>query len=125
MKKSIKILAVFLLMLTLSVFAGQALNTNANHGYLQNSTAYAAVLKQGNTGTDVKTLQKKLKNWGYYTGAVDGIFGPKTKEAVKYFQRKNNLTVDGIVGKKTLAALGMTLSSGTTFASICPGQRHA
>ena len=51
--------------------------------------------------------QQKLKNWGYYNGAVDGIYGSKTLEAVKYFQRKNGLTVDGIAGDKTLAALGI------------------
>ena len=74
-------------------------------------TAYAAVYQQGSTGDVVKTVQRKLKNWGYYTGSVDGIFGTKTREAVKYFQRKNNLVVDGIVGPKTLAALGISTSS--------------
>lgn len=76
--------------------------------------AYAAVYKQGSTGATVKTIQQKLKNWGYYTGAVDGIFGAQTKAAVQYFQRKNGLTADGIVGAKTLAALGISSSSGAT-----------
>ena len=67
----------------------------------------AAVLKEGSRGNDVKTVQDKLRRWGYYKGSVDGIYGPKTKEAVKYFQRKNGLTADGIVGKKTFEALGM------------------
>lgn len=61
-----------------------------------------------------KTVQTKLKRWGYYTGAVDGIYGTKTKAAVKSFQRKNGLAVDGIVGPKTAAALGMSLGSSTT-----------
>ena len=78
------------------------------------TAAYAAVLKQGNSGTNVKTLQTKLKNWGYYNGAVDGVFGPKTKAAVILFQKRNGLTADGIVGAKTLAALGMSLSSSTS-----------
>lgn len=69
------------------------------------------------TTSQTKTVQTKLKNWGYYTGAVDGIYGPKTKEAVKYFQRKNGLTVDGIVGKQTAAAMGINLSSTTTTSS--------
>ena len=80
-------------------------------------TAYAAVLKVGTSGTNVKTLQQKLKNWGYYTGAVDGVFGQKTKAAVILFQRRNGLTADGIVGAKTLAALGMSLSSNTNASS--------
>ncbi len=74
-------------------------------------TVYAAVYQQGSTGSVVKTVQRKLKNWGYYNGSVDGIFGSRTREAVKYFQRKNGLKVDGIVGKKTLAALGISSTS--------------
>ena len=80
--------------------------------------AYAVVYQQGSRGNTVSTIQKKLKNWGYYTGAVDGIFGAKTKEAVKYFQRKNGLTVDGIVGNKTLKALGMSASSSSGSSSF-------
>lgn len=66
-----------------------------------------AVLKQGATGGEVKELQRRLKQWGYYSGSVDGVYGPKTVEAVKYFQRKNGLKADGIAGKSTFAALGM------------------
>ena len=62
------------------------------------------------TTAENRTIQTKLKRWGYYKGAVDGIYGSQTREAVKYFQRKNGLSVDGIVGPKTAAALGMTLS---------------
>lgn len=72
----------------------------------------ATVIKQGSTGKTVRTIQTKLKNWGYYTGSVDGIFGSGTKKAVMYFQRKNGLPADGIVGKKTAAAMGISLSSG-------------
>lgn len=67
----------------------------------------AAVLRQGSTGGEVKEVQRRLKQWGYYTGAVDGIFGSGTKKAVIAFQKKNGLTADGIVGKATYAALGM------------------
>lgn len=78
-------------------------------------TAQAAtVIKRGSTGATVKTIQTKLKNWGYYTGAVDGIFGTKTEKAVKYFQQKNGLTTDGIVGQKTAAKMGITLAGGSS-----------
>lgn len=65
--------------------------------------------------SQIKTMQTKLKRWGYYKGSVDGIYGSKTKAAVKLFQKRNGLVVDGIVGKKTLAALGM--STGRTSTS--------
>lgn len=79
--------------------------------------ADAAVLKVGSRGDDVKTLQTKLKRWGYYTGSVDGIFGSGTKKAVEYFQRKNGLAVDGVVGKATAKALGMSISSSSSSSS--------
>ncbi|PWM50197.1 MAG: spore cortex-lytic enzyme [Bacillota bacterium] len=101
------------LALTLVVaFAAIVLFSVQQTSKLEDAAAYgqdieAAVLKEGSRGNDVKTVQDKLRRWGYYKGSVDGIYGPKTKEAVKYFQRKNGLTADGIVGKKTFEALGM------------------
>lgn len=74
--------------------------------------ALAATYRQGSTGEPVRTIQTKLKNWGYYTGSVDGIYGSATTAAVKYFQRSNGLTADGIAGPATLAALGMPSSAG-------------
>lgn len=70
--------------------------------------------KLGSRGEEVRKIQKKLKNWGYYTGSVDGIYGTQTQNAVKYFQRKNGLTVDGIAGKRTLAAMGISSSSSSS-----------
>ena len=70
-------------------------------------------IQTGLTTSQVRTVQTKLKNWGYYNGSVDGIYGPKTKAAVKYFQRNNGLTADGIVGTQTAKALGMNLSTQT------------
>ena len=75
---------------------------------LLTATASAATYRQGDRGSGVTTIQTKLKNWGYYNGAVDGIFGSQTSEAVRYFQRKNGLTADGVVGSATQAALGMS-----------------
>ena len=70
--------------------------------------AQAATYRQGSSGEQVRVIQSKLKNWGYYDGAVDGVFGSQTTQAVKYFQRKNGLSADGIVGPATLKALGMS-----------------
>lgn len=69
-----------------------------------------AVLRQGAKGGEVKEVQRRLKQWGYYNGAVDGIFGASTKKAVIAFQKKNGLTADGVVGKATYKALGMNSS---------------
>ena len=80
-----------------------------------------AVLKQGSTGAQVKTVQSRLKAWGYYTGAVDGIFGSKTKAAVIYFQKKHGLVPDGIVGAKTAAAIGISLSQSSSSNSSFSG----
>lgn len=68
----------------------------------------AQVYKKGSTGSTVKQIQTKLKEWGYYKGEADGIYGSKTEEAVKYFQRKNGLTADGKAGPKTLEAIGIS-----------------
>ena len=79
------------------------------------SVEYKSVLsKRGSTGSEVKQIQTKLKNWGYYTGNIDGIYGKQTEDAVKSFQRKNGLTVDGIAGPKTLAAMGISSSSASS-----------
>ncbi len=86
-------------------FSVQSARVEEGASYAQ--SAEAGVLKQGSRGEDVKTVQQKLKRWGYYTGSVDGIYGAQTKKAVEYFQRKNGLVADGIVGSKTYAALGM------------------
>ena len=85
-------------------------------------TEESAVLKIGSSGTQVRTLQTKLNNWGYDAGTVDGIFGSKTQAAVKRFQQKNGLVVDGIVGSKTAAALGMMLTSSSSSNSSYSSQ---
>ena len=76
-----------------------------------------AALRRGSTGDDVIAVQKRLKQWGYYSGAVDGIFGYATERAVRWFQEKNGLTADGVVGEKTAAALGLRLSSTVSSAT--------
>lgn len=60
-------------------------------------------------------VQYNLKKWGYYKGEIDGIYGYQTFQAVKAFQAKNGLKVDGVIGARTLSALG--LSTGTTTSS--------
>lgn len=67
----------------------------------------AAAYRRGDRGDKVSTIQTKLKNWGYYSGSVDGIYGKATEDAVRSFQKKNGLAADGVTGSATLRALGM------------------
>ena len=80
----------------------------------------SAVSKSGSRGEEVKKIQTKLKNWGYYSGSVDGVFGWQTENAVKSFQRKNGLTADGVAGKQTLNAMGIFSESSGSGQSASP-----
>ena len=91
-----------LLLIALGVFAARMWQTTD------------VLSKQGSRGNEVRQIQQKLKNWGYYFGEVDGIFGVQTKKAVMDFQRKNGLAVDGIAGNATLRAMGIYSSQQTS-----------
>jgi peptidoglycan hydrolase-like protein with peptidoglycan-binding domain len=65
----------------------------------------ATTLKPGDTGPQVKTLQRELQALGYSVGGIDGSYGTQTSKAVMAFQRAHHLTADGIVGPQTLTAL--------------------
>lgn len=86
--------ALFLLSIALISFA-------VYEASAQNRTLY-----WGSRGSEVLTVQQKLKQWGYYHGFIDGVYGSATYRAVREFQRKNGLRVDGVVGPFTWAALG-------------------
>lgn len=68
--------------------------------------------KIGSRGEEVRQVQKKLKELGFYNGSVDGIYGVNTQKAVRQFQKNCGITADGIAGPKTLLYLG--LGSGTS-----------
>ena len=63
--------------------------------------------KIGSRGTEVRNIQSRLKAWDYYFYTVDGIYGWRTAEAVKKYQRKHGLAVDGICGPATLQKIGL------------------
>lgn len=90
MKKLLKFILVFVLIIAVSTLAVSALS------------------KIGSRSKEVRLIQTALKERGYYSGNVDGIFGTVTKNAVIKFQRDNGLAVDGIAGKATLKALGIS-----------------
>ena len=70
--------------------------------------AEAVTYKRGSTGSVVSQIQTKLKSWGYYRDAVDGIYGSRTETAVTSFQKRNGLAADGMAGPATLAAMGIS-----------------
>jgi N-acetylmuramoyl-L-alanine amidase len=78
------------------------------------ATAEAANIVKGDTKANVKIVQTRLKELGYYTYTVDGIFGSRTRTAVKKFQRDRGLVADGIVGARTEKALGVTLGKNSS-----------
>ena len=96
------ILVIFSILISFNVFFRRDTNT------------VYALSKYGSRGNEVTQIQTKLKRWGYYNGNIDGIYGTQTLNAVKYFQRKNGLTADGIAGEKTLSAMGIISSNNSS-----------
>ena len=80
------------------------------------SSAQGAVA-WGSTGDTVRRIQQKLRQYGYMSGAADGVFGKETYDAVVFFQKRNGLKADGVVGNATAAALGISLGSSSVPAS--------
>lgn len=77
----------------------------------------AVLSKLGSRGDEVRSIQKKLKSLGYYTGSVDGIYGVGTQSAVKAFQKNCGITSDGIAGQKTLLYLGLGGSQSSKYSN--------
>lgn len=106
MKTQFKIFGILLTFVLVCVFV------------VYNPATEEALSKYGSRGEEVYKIQQRLLQWGYYKGAVDGIYGWRTTQAVKDFQRKHGLKPDGIAGAQTLAKLGLpTGSSGSAAAS--------
>lgn len=103
-----------IVLLTLIICTGTIFRNNIVNiiGYSR-----AAISNYGSHGQEVIDIQAKLYNWGYYNGIVDGDYGYLTYQAVRSFQAKNGLTVDGITGPETLAALGLPTGTSTPAAN--------
>jgi peptidoglycan hydrolase-like protein with peptidoglycan-binding domain len=83
---------------------------NSEEAPLVETVTAAADVVTGDSPDD-KAIQTALKNLGLYSGDIDGVIGPKTKDAIKAFQSQNGLEADGKVGPKTWAALKSALSA--------------
>ena len=106
-KKNIKPIIIITILFTIFI---------SYHIFIRNQEVQA-LSKYGSRGQEVTTIQTKLKRWGYYNGNIDGIYGSQTLAAVKWFQSKNGLVVDGIAGTKTLQAMGIYNSSSSSSPS--------
>lgn len=95
----------------ISLFALSLILLTFSLTILSSTSDVETLSKYGSRGNEVTQIQTKLKRWGYYSGGIDGIFGSRTLSAVKWFQSKNRLAVDGIAGPKTLAAMGINTTS--------------
>ena len=73
-----------------------------------------ALSRNGSRGEEVRKIQQRLSELGLYSGSVDGIYGAGTEKAVRAFQKRKGLTVDGVAGPATLKALeiSQTVSAG-------------
>lgn len=86
-------------------------------------TASALVLNLGSTGDQVRSLQSKLKDLGYYSDGVDGKYGGSTWKAVWWYQKNKGLKVDGIAGPQTLGALGLVSTTATISGQLKHGDK--
>lgn len=117
MKKPINLKPFIKMTVLLLVFAVAITSVITLYQNTKRYDSVSTLSRFGSRGEEVRKIQQKLKNWGYYSGAVDGIYGTQTQKAVRWFQQKNGLTVDGIAGPKTLAAMGISSSSSGAYSS--------
>ena len=104
-KFSKPIAAVLCLVLFGALLTVGTYNTGTHNAYTPETVPVLS--RMGSRGDEVRRIQTKLKSLGFYSGAVDGIYGAKTQSAVKKFQSSVGITADGIAGPKTLLYLGL------------------
>lgn len=106
-KHKIPITIFITILLTASAFGGRYFITSVS-----------PLLVPGSQGEDIAEMQQRLKNWGYYSGDINGYYGWKTFLAVKDFQKSYGLPADGIAERDTLMSIGLTriARTGTAYA---------
>lgn len=109
MQKKIIIVVTITVLISSLLIITSSFDIRDLYGYSRAALSY-----YGSTGQEVINIQARLRNWGYYKGPVDGIYGYQTYEAVRLFQYKNGLVVDGIAGPETLSAIGLPTGAPST-----------
>lgn len=95
------------------ISGGTSSSGSSSSGTSSGTSGFTRTLRKGYTGADVIAVQQKLKELGFYSGSVDGVYGTGSIAAVKKFQQQNGLTADGLVGSRTYTAL-MSASTGSS-----------
>lgn len=113
MKKRLLGIAVFLSVVAL----GAKMIPHEKTDFDNQATLVATSISWGSRGDEVKTIQTKLKNWGYFDGKVDGVYGEATYRGIMKFQKKHGIKQDGIVGGTTAKKLGMDLENSKAASS--------
>lgn len=113
--KKVKKAATILTVLILIIGICTATSVVYQKAFADKSTY--ALSRLGSNSNEVKKIQQKLSDLGYYNGNIDGIYGTETKNAVVKFQKNCGLTADGVCGKKTLLYLGLGNSDSSTSSS--------
>ena len=116
-KRITNILLVIILIISIAKLSDAAL---IFFNYINNTTENTSefvLSKYGSRGNEVRKIQSKLKQLGYYKGSVDGIYGTNTQKAVISFQKSCGLKADGIAGPKTLLYLGLNSDNSTSLSS--------
>lgn len=87
------------------VSSGSGSSSSGNTGSSSGSSAYTRTLRKGYTGNDVKAVQVRLQELGYYSGTLDGVYGTGSVSGIKSFQQRSGLTADGLAGIQTFNKL--------------------
>ena len=103
---------LFIFIITLSLLLSSSITIR--NSYKDSTNSIYTVSRLGSKGEEVRRIQKKLRELGYYSGNIDGIYGSATKKAVIAFQKNCGITADGIAGTKTLLYLGLGDSSASS-----------
>lgn len=107
-----KLLVIILLIF--SIFSFVCVIESTVQSAVYDSESVATLSQLGSRGDEVRKIQTKLKELGYYTGSIDGIYGTATQSAVLAFQKNCGITQDGIAGSQTLLYLGLGGSSSSS-----------
>lgn len=115
--------AIALLIFIIGIIGG--IHVLTDWGRQTDQPVQEAVSRYGDRSEEVRKIQQRLKDWGYFTGDVTGYYGVQTEQAVMKFQRKHGLRPSGVAGPDTLAAIGISSGSASSGGSTGTGSNNS